>query len=48
VKFDDPYPDPHGLALHEGALYTCDAGLHPGWSDNKSSASGYIRRIEVA
>ena len=23
--------DPHGLAMHDGALISCDAGLHPGW-----------------
>lgn len=48
VRFGEPYPDPHGLALHEGTLYTCDAGLHPGWPENKSTASGYICRIEIA
>jgi len=48
VQFAELYPDPHGLALHEGALYTCDAGIHPGWPDNKSPASGYICRIEIA
>lgn len=48
VQFAELYPDPHGLALREGALYTCDAGIHPGWPDNKSPASGYICRIEIA
>ena len=47
VQFDELYPDPHGLALREGTLYTCDAGIHPGWPDNKSPASGYICRIEI-
>jgi len=23
--------DPHGLAMHEGALISCDDGIHPGW-----------------
>ena len=47
VRFSPDDPDPHGLVLHEGVLYTCDAGIHPGWPDNKSPASGYICRVEV-
>ncbi len=47
VQFTDPYPDPHGLAMREGNLYTCDAGIHPGWPENKSPDSGYICRIEI-
>jgi sugar lactone lactonase YvrE len=48
VQFDELYPDPHGLAFHEGSLYTCDAGIHPGWPENKSPASGYICRIDIS
>jgi len=29
-------------------LYTCDAGIHPGWDDDISPAHGYICRIEIA
>jgi len=47
VQFAEPYPDPHGLAMREGTLYTCDAGIHPGWPENKSTAAGYICRIEI-
>ena len=48
VQFAEPYPDPHGLAMREGVLYTCDAGIHPGWPENKSPDSGYICRIEIS
>jgi hypothetical protein len=48
VEFDDIYPDPHGLAVKDGVLYTCDAGMHPGWKDYTSTASGYICRIDLA
>ena len=48
VQFSEPYPDPHGLAmLNNGMLYTCDAGIHPGWPENKSPASGYICRVGI-
>jgi hypothetical protein len=38
--------DPHGLEWHDGALISCDAGLHPGWKDLDSSTSGAIFRID--
>jgi hypothetical protein len=47
VRFSDTDPDPHGLALHDGALYSCDAGIHPGWAENKSPTHGYIFRIDL-
>jgi hypothetical protein len=40
-------PDPHGLAWHDGALYSCDAGIHPGWPENKSPTHGYVFRIDL-
>jgi hypothetical protein len=39
--------DPHGLEFHNGALISCDAGIHPGWPNNDSPASGWIFRIEL-
>lgn len=48
VRFDELYPDPHGLAFHEGAMYTCDAGIHPGWPESVSPTTGYICRIEIS
>jgi hypothetical protein len=38
--------DPHGLTLHNGGLYSCDAGIHPGWPDRKSPGSGYVFKID--
>ena len=28
--------DPHGLAVYNGKLISCDAGMHPGWPNNDS------------
>ena len=39
--------DPHGLEFHNGALISCDAGLHPGWKDMDSPHSGYIFKIDL-
>lgn len=39
--------DPHGLAMHDGALISCDAGIHPGWPNNDSPSSGWIFRIDL-
>ena len=47
AQFDESDPDPHGLAMHNGALYSCDAGIHPGWPENKSPTHGYIFRIDL-
>ena len=38
--------DPHGLEFHDGALISCDAGVHPGWKDRDSPSSGAIFRID--
>jgi hypothetical protein len=38
--------DPHGLAMHNGSLISCDAGIHPGWPNNDSPTSGWIFRID--
>ena len=39
--------DPHGLAIHDGVLYSSDAGIHPGWRDGQSPTTGYIFRIDL-
>ncbi|MBX7200005.1 MAG: hypothetical protein K1X51_11620 [Rhodospirillaceae bacterium] len=38
--------DPHGLAMHDGALISCDAGVHPNWPLNDSPHQGWIFKIE--
>ena len=47
VRFGESDADPHGLALHEHVLYSCDAGIHPGWPENRSPTHGYIFRIDL-
>ena len=46
VSFDEGTFDPHGLTMKDGVMYTCDAGIHPGWKDGTSKSSGYVGRIE--
>jgi len=46
VEFVSESADPHGLEMHNGVLYTCDAGIHPNWPTNDSPYSGYILRID--
>ena len=41
-------PDPHGLAMLDGKMYFCDAGIHPGWERDKSPHTGWMCRVEVA
>jgi hypothetical protein len=40
-------PDPHGLAILNGKLYFCDAGIHPGWDRDKSPHTGWVCRVDV-
>jgi hypothetical protein len=46
VNFMPGSSDPHGLAMHDGALVSCDAGIHPGWPNGDSPTSGWIFRID--
>jgi streptogramin lyase len=39
-------PDPHGMCLHNGHLYYCDAGIGPNAASNDSPSAGYICRID--
>ena len=48
VEFEPGSSDPHGLAMHDGTLVSCDAGIHPGWENNDSPTSGWIFRIDLA
>jgi len=38
--------DPHGLAMHNGKLIGCDAGIHPGWANYDSPTAGWIFQID--
>jgi len=48
--------DPHGLAVHEGRLISCDSGYHPGWDSlydlpelgkRTSPTAGWVFEIEL-
>lgn len=47
VEFLPGSCDPHGLAMHDGALVSCDAGLHPNWPLKDSPSAGWIFRIDI-
>ena len=48
VDFAPGSADPHGLAVHEGKLISCDAGIHPGWPNYDSPSHSYIFEIDLA
>jgi len=48
VDFAPGSADPHGLAMHNGSLISCDAGIHPNWPTGDSPTSGWIFRIDIA
>jgi hypothetical protein len=47
VEFVAGSADPHGLAMHNGKLISCDAGIHPGWPNNDSPFHGTVFEIEL-
>lgn len=47
VDFAPGSCDPHGLIMRDGALYSCDAGIHPNWPNNDSPSAGWIFRIDL-
>ena len=47
IEFEPDSADPHGLAMNDGALISCDAGIHPGWENNDSPSSHWIFRIDL-
>ena len=48
IDFAPGSADPHGLAMHNGKLLSCDAGIHPGWPNFDSPNAGYIFEIDIA
>lgn len=46
VEFDQALVDPHGITIHDGVMYGCDAGIHPLWPDGRSPMSGSVFRID--
>jgi streptogramin lyase len=47
IQLSKDDPDPHGMCIHEGKLYYCDAGIAPGAKDSGSPNQGYICRIDM-
>ena len=48
IEFEPGSSDPHGLAVHDGKLIGCDAGIHPGWENYDSPTAGWIFQIDLA
>lgn len=46
VDFVDNSCDPHGLAMWDGKLIGCDAGIHPNWPNNDSPTAGWVFQID--
>jgi hypothetical protein len=46
AEFNQSEVDPHGITMHEGVMYGCDASIHPLWPDQRSPSSGYVFRID--
>ena len=44
IKISQDDPDPHGMCIHNGGMYYCDAGLT---ETSPGSAPGYVCRIEM-
>lgn len=47
VAFVAGSADPHGLEIRDGVLYTCDAGIGPGFVASNSPTARTICRIEL-
>jgi hypothetical protein len=47
IQLSKEDPDPHGMCMHDGKLYYCDAGIAPGGKDSGSPHAGYICRIDL-
>lgn len=47
VEFLPGSAAPHGLTMWNGVLYSCDAGIHPGWPNNWSKTTGQVFRIDL-
>ena len=46
VEFLPNSCDPHGLAMYDGKLIGCDAGIHPNWPNKDSPTAGWIFQID--
>jgi hypothetical protein len=48
IDFAPGSADPHGLAVHNGKIISCDAGIHPGWPVGDSPTWGSIFEVDIA
>jgi len=46
VDFVSDSCDPHGLAMWDGKLISCDAGIHPNWPNRDSPTAGWVFQID--
>ena len=46
VVFSPTDPDPHGLTIHNGVMYGCDAGISPGFVPSGSPSAQRVYRID--
>ena len=46
VVFAPTDPDPHGLTIHNGVMYACDAGISPGFVPSGSRSAQYVYRVD--
>jgi outer membrane protein assembly factor BamB len=46
VQFGPQDPEPHGLTVHNGVLYACDAGVGKGFVKTTSPSAGWVYRID--
>lgn len=46
IVLDRTDPDPHGMDMHQGRMYYCDAGISPGAMASGSPSAGYICRLD--
>jgi hypothetical protein len=47
IELSKDDPDPHGMCLHKGHLYYCDAGFAPGAKETSSPSAGYVCRVDI-
>jgi streptogramin lyase len=47
VSFPVNDPDPHGLTIHNGVMYSCDAGIAPGFVASGSKSAKTVFRIDL-
>ena len=47
ITFSPQGPEPHGLSIHQGCLYFCDAGIELKGTAKESPSAGYVFRFDL-